>query len=45
VLLELLDRTLAIAYAAHDIVLALKVGRNGVADGLLVLDQQDLLLI
>ena len=45
VLLELLDRALAVAHAAHDVALALEVGRDGVADGLLVFDQEDLLLV
>ena len=45
VLLELLDGALAVADAAHDVALALEVGSHGVADCLLVLNKQNLLLI
>ena len=44
-LLELLDSALSIADTADDIVLSLKICSHCVADGLLILDQQNLLLI
>ena len=44
-LLELLDRALAVADAANDVALALEIRRDRVTDGLVVLDQQNLLVV
>ena len=44
-LLELLDCALAIADTTHDIILALKICSHCIADCLVVLDQQNLLLV
>ena len=45
VLLELLDGALPIAHPAHDVVLSLEVRGHCVTNGLLVLDQQNLLFV
>ena len=45
VLLELLDRRLAIANANNPVALALEIGSDSVTDRLLVLDQQNLFCI
>ena len=45
VLLELLDRRLAVANANNPVALALEIGSDSVTDRLLVLDQQNLFCI